>query len=56
MSKNKKIKYLDNKFTGHYTSKPNPLILEKGIQFKFDKNKEVSIENGVQEIVNIIKR
>ena len=55
MKNNKKIKYLNNKFTGHYTSKPSPLILEKGFQFKFEKNKEVGIEEGLREIANIIK-
>ena len=52
----KKIHYLNNKFTGHYISKPNPLILEKGINFKFNKKKEVKIENGLKEIIDILKR
>ena len=47
---------MNNKFTGHYISKPDPLILEKGINFKFKKKKEVKIENGLKEIINILKR
>lgn len=56
IDKNKRIRYLNNKFTGHYISKPNPLILERGINFKFGKKKEVKIENGLKEIIGIIKR
>ena len=56
IDKSKKIHYLNNKFTGHYISKPNPLILEKGINFKFKKEKEVKIENGLKEIIDILKR
>ena len=52
--KNKKIHYLNNKFTGHYISRPNPLLLEKGINFEFKKKKEVKIENGLKEIISIL--
>ena len=50
-----KIHYLNNKFTGHYISKPNPLILEKGLILNLRK-KEVKIENGLKEIIDILKK
>ena len=44
IDKSKKIHYLNNKFTGHYISKPNPLILEKGLILNLRKKKRLKLK------------
>lgn len=56
IKKNKKINFLNNKFTGHYISTPSPLILEKGLRFNFEKKQEINIETGLNELIKNIKK